>query len=851
MRLFFKQPNKKRLVFTLIIIGLVLAVFLIPQMAAAAAAKTENPVVQGVANIIANVVGFIASIIIGTLGYLCILVARGIIWVASYNGFLQAPAVNLGWTLIRDLCNMFFILILLIIAFSTALGYEKFHYSKTLAPLLVAAVLINFSKLICGLLIDFSQIIMMAFVSSFASAGGANFTNLVGFTNFFQGGALGVAPSSIAWQASVSYVMAVVLTLIFLVVLLAMFAILVVRIVILWFLVVLSPFVFFAQAVPTAQRYASQWWEEFGKQLMVGPVMAIFIWISLSVVARGEMTTGFREAIGVATAGEGPVAFTTVTEPSSFLHYVLGVGMMLGTLMVAQQLGGAGAKIGGKVSKGVTGLYKGTARRFAERTGIAPRARMGRDWALRGLDKMGWTPTGMKMGDMGREARLRRKKGDKAGAVALERRTRDEWRQTYEKRRGIKISDLSDDGKRTLLKKEGVESPGGQVMLESLAEKEKLGVGELTSVIDSYNKISNPQKKEAAGSFLKTLSSRQGGYTKSIVDYALAGTSTEKEDALHKTISENPAKIDDLKKIPLDKIDELKKNPAFNTWLATADDSQLKWLGKNGFQRQAEAIKKAQEEFVSSGTGGMGILKGQDQDFFRDRFRREGRGGLGLSSRSKKTKEYVEAGKGVRVKLNEEEKTDVTNRVKDLKGRVGTNTAVDNQQEIEDIFQIMEKAANDEEKKKIIVLKRIVKKIVQDDPNSGLSQNMLDAVKDRIAGAGRVSSSAQNTLYNSSFSGLSSPISSVLHTKINRSFDKASADSVISEIQKEILKIEGAARAGGYGLSPDVRNKIEDLKKQASNLSKSPSDETQWKELEVKLFQTRDLLAQRPAVDVQ
>ena len=121
MRLFFKQPNKKRLVFTLIIIGLVLAVFLIPQMAAAAAAKTENPAVQGVANIIANVVGFIASIIIGTLGYLCILVARGIIWVASYNGFLQAPAVNLGWTLIRDLCNMFFILILLIIAFSTAL----------------------------------------------------------------------------------------------------------------------------------------------------------------------------------------------------------------------------------------------------------------------------------------------------------------------------------------------------------------------------------------------------------------------------------------------------------------------------------------------------------------------------------------------------------------------------------------------------------------------------------------------------------------------------------------------------------------------------------------------------------
>ena len=367
MRLFFKQPNKKRLVFTLIIIGLVLAVFLIPQMAAAAAAKTENPVVQGVANIIANVVGFIASIIIGTLGYLCILVARGIIWVASYNGFLQAPAVNLGWTLIRDLCNMFFILILLIIAFSTALGNEKFHYSKTLAPLLVAAVLINFSKLICGLLIDFSQIIMMAFVSSFASAGGANFTNLVGFTNFFQGGALGVAPSSIAWQASVSYVMAVVLTLIFLVVLLAMFAILVVRIVILWFLVVLSPFVFFAQAVPTFQRYTNQWWEEFGKQLMVGPVLAFFIWLSLAVIGKmTDITLAYTAEIEAK-----PVGSTDITKPSVLLTYFIGIGLMYGSLLAAQQFGGAGAKIGGAASKFLTKVAMAPGKAIGQRIGAA------------------------------------------------------------------------------------------------------------------------------------------------------------------------------------------------------------------------------------------------------------------------------------------------------------------------------------------------------------------------------------------------------------------------------------------------------------------------------------------------
>jgi len=371
MRLFFKQPNKKRLILTLILIGLVLAVLLIPQIGRAVAAKESTDLVS---TTIANVVGAIVSLIVAALGFFSILVIKMIIVVASYNSFIQAPAVNLGWTLVRDICNMFFILILLIIAFSTALGYEKFHYSKTLAPLLVAAVLINFSKLICGLLIDFSQIIMLAFVSSFAGAGGANFTNLVGFTSFFEGGALGAQSTGLAWQATIGYVMAVILTLIFLVVLLAMLAILVVRIVTLWFLVVLSPFVFFAQAVPTAQRYASQWWEEFGKQLMIGPVMAIFIWISLSVVSggAGQLTKDFGgTGAGVATLKEGPNAFTAVTAPADFLHYVIGIGMMMGTLMVAQQFGGAGAKIGGAASKFLTKVAMAPGKAIGQRIGAA------------------------------------------------------------------------------------------------------------------------------------------------------------------------------------------------------------------------------------------------------------------------------------------------------------------------------------------------------------------------------------------------------------------------------------------------------------------------------------------------
>jgi len=359
MRLFFKQPNKKRLVFTLILIGLVLVVFLIPQKARA----------DVVGKAVASVVGVIASIFVAMIGWLITLVISLIVTVAQYNGFTTSQVVVTGWGLVRDICNMFFILILLIIAFSTALGYEKFHYSKTLAPLLIAAVVINFSKLICGLFIDLSQVIMLAFVSAFAQVRGGNFADLVGLSKLLSASqSLGTTAAGItSWELAAGYVLALVLSLVFLVVLLAMFAILLIRMVYLWFLVILSPFVFFAQAVPAAQRYAAQWWEEFGKQLMVGPVLAFFIWLSLAVIGKmTDITLAYTAEIKAE-----PVGPTDITEPSVLLTYFIGIGLMYGSLLAAQQFGGAGAKIGGAASKFLTKVAMAPGKAIGQRIGAA------------------------------------------------------------------------------------------------------------------------------------------------------------------------------------------------------------------------------------------------------------------------------------------------------------------------------------------------------------------------------------------------------------------------------------------------------------------------------------------------
>ena len=79
--------------------------------------------------------------------------------VLTYNDFINAAAVVKGWAIVRDLCNMFFILILLVIAFATILRVEGYDIKKMVPKLIIMAILINFSKTICGLIIDAADLV--------------------------------------------------------------------------------------------------------------------------------------------------------------------------------------------------------------------------------------------------------------------------------------------------------------------------------------------------------------------------------------------------------------------------------------------------------------------------------------------------------------------------------------------------------------------------------------------------------------------------------------------------------------------------------------------------------------------
>ena len=67
--------------------------------------------------------------------------------------------IELGWTLMRDFTNMLFILGLAYIGLATALDIAGFDTKKAFINLLLIALLINFTPVICGAIVDISNII--------------------------------------------------------------------------------------------------------------------------------------------------------------------------------------------------------------------------------------------------------------------------------------------------------------------------------------------------------------------------------------------------------------------------------------------------------------------------------------------------------------------------------------------------------------------------------------------------------------------------------------------------------------------------------------------------------------------
>ncbi len=277
--------------------------------------------------------------------------------------FTNSPIVTLGWGITRDLANMFFILILLTIALATVLKIQSYAIKQLWWKVLVAAILINFSLVIAGFVIDFTQVLTAFFLNQITGGGSfgtittrlaasmqiINFYNPATPTSMGQGivqfGASGIAA-----------VVGIILTLVGLVVTVFVFGalavFLIVRILYIWFLLIFAPIVWMLWVLPATQKYFSQWWDSFINWTFFAPIYVFMIYLSLSIFdATGKFKTGLFPTGNAAWNTPTP-GLTTVGMPQAIFQWILVIAMMFGALIVAQKFGVEGAAGARKILTG-------------------------------------------------------------------------------------------------------------------------------------------------------------------------------------------------------------------------------------------------------------------------------------------------------------------------------------------------------------------------------------------------------------------------------------------------------------------------------------------------------------------
>lgn len=301
------------------------------------------PTLDDATNWIFGLVGQILGIIIAFLGNLVLIMVSVLIAFASYNDFVKAQPVVIGWVLVRDIVNMFFIVILLISAFSTIIGYKHFHYKSILPKLLLMAVLVNFSRTLIGLMIDFSQVVMLTFVNAFQSAAGGNFISALKLNQFTKLDPDAPPDTTYALGSLVvASILGVVMLGIALTVIVIMAAFLVFRIVGLWILLILSPIAFFALALPEKMgkaltAFTRDFWSRLSTLLIGGPVMAFFLWLALAVVQGSDKPFGDTLATLQPKDTLNASFVTAIGNSASIGQFIVAVALLMAGLDFAMQ----------------------------------------------------------------------------------------------------------------------------------------------------------------------------------------------------------------------------------------------------------------------------------------------------------------------------------------------------------------------------------------------------------------------------------------------------------------------------------------------------------------------------------
>src|SRR3989344_3882058 len=261
------------------------------------------------------------------------------------NNFTNSKVLFDLWSIVRDFMNMFFILLLLIVAFSTIFDVKRYNAKTLLPKIIIAALLINFSLVIGQVIIDGFNFLASVFAKAIGNPGFelsslSNFVKIV-TEDWNSSVNLGIVDRIIKTSTdaiSVTFIDSILGTVflaIWALALLLSALVIFIRLPILWTLLVFAPFAFLAYAFPYLERYKKWWWDKFLYWNYFLPIYLFFMYIGITFLVRANETVISQLATG--ETGLGTTILLSVTK------YIVAVVTLVAGYMAANAIGGMAA----------------------------------------------------------------------------------------------------------------------------------------------------------------------------------------------------------------------------------------------------------------------------------------------------------------------------------------------------------------------------------------------------------------------------------------------------------------------------------------------------------------------------
>lgn len=299
---------------------------------------------------------FSAALFLQVVGPIAKFAGQLIDWAISFQNILLDPekitAIQSTWGILRDFVNIFFILILLVIAFATIFNIKNYKASDLLPKLIIIALLINFSLVATIEIIKLLWIPAAVFLKPLGEGVSLKIANALDTQQFFNpnfvtlivsGGVSGIVQE--VFRAVLLVVNAFLLSWIAL--------ILWARIPILIGLMIVSPIAWLGYTIPAIKKQSwDVWWQ---KLFCWGAIpIPIFGLIYFVVLIHSKLTVEMNQAI--------PGFFWNTVLPflglnvNQTLVWLITVGIFVGGLMYVRTLS---CSMYGWVKTGAWGLWGG------------------------------------------------------------------------------------------------------------------------------------------------------------------------------------------------------------------------------------------------------------------------------------------------------------------------------------------------------------------------------------------------------------------------------------------------------------------------------------------------------------